>query len=251
MMNKKGTALLVTAALTLGISTGAVAATGLQPIKAYLNSTIALKVGGSTVQAKDASGKVMLPITYNGTTYLPVRAVGDLMDIPVTYDSASSSVSIGGSTGTSTGGSGSGTTPGGSDSTSSANQQTLSVLGTTVLGTSILHTKDPADTVYNGKDYKDVYLNKEPQSYTDFQIMTNNKYSKLHLELGVLNGNQQIDIKDLDGISLKKVSLSSTQGIQSVDVDVSGTKAIFVQITDYDKGSVLFVPLTTSYLVRS
>ncbi|HER2177940.1 TPA: hypothetical protein VJS51_001779, partial [Streptococcus pyogenes] len=63
---------LMVGTLTLGIGTGALAATGLEPIKAYLNSKISLKLNGTTVTAKDANGKTVLPITYNGTTYLPV-----------------------------------------------------------------------------------------------------------------------------------------------------------------------------------
>ncbi|WP_322904711.1 hypothetical protein [Paenibacillus campi] len=244
MMIKKGTVLLITATLTLGIGTGAIAATGLQPIRAYLNSTLSFKVNGTAAQLTDSSGKAVLPITYNGTTYLPVRAVGQLMDIPVNYDSANASISIG--NGSTTGGTGGGS----STTTPSSSKQSLSELGSSAMESSALRTKDPAQTVYKGKDYKEVYRNDQPGSYRDFQVMTDNKYSTLHLEMAVLSGNQKITIYDGDRTVLKTVSLSADAGMTGVDVDVKGVKAVFVESTDYDPGSVLFVPLTTSYLVR-
>ncbi|MFD1883938.1 hypothetical protein [Paenibacillus wenxiniae] len=243
-MIKKGTALLVTATLTLGIGTGAIAATSLQPIRAYLNSALSFNVNGTAAQLTDANGKKVLPITYNGTTYLPVRAVGQLMDIPVNYNSANSSISIG------NGSTSGGNTGGGSTTTPSSSKPTLSQLGSTAMESSELRTKDPAKTVYKGKDYKEVYINDKPESYRDFQIMTDNKYSTLHLEMALLSGNQKINIYDGDRTVLKTVSLSADQGMTSVDVDVKGVKSVFVESTDYDPGSVLFVPLTTSYLVR-
>ncbi|MEW4370789.1 hypothetical protein [Paenibacillus kandeliae] len=243
-MIKKGTMLLVTATLTLGIGTGALAATGLEPIRAYLNSTLSFKVNGNAAQLTDANGKKVLPITYNGTTYLPVRAVGQLMDIPVNYDGANASINIG--SGSTSGGS----TGGGSTTTPSSSKQTLSELGSSAMESSELRTKDPAQTVYKGKDYKEVYINNKPESYRDFQVMTDNKYSTLHLEMALLSGNQKINVYDENRTVLKTFSLSADAGMTGVDIDVKGVKAVFVESTDYDPGSVLFVPLTTSYLVR-
>ncbi|MCF7756255.1 copper amine oxidase N-terminal domain-containing protein [Paenibacillus xylanexedens] len=235
-MKKKVVLGLMVGTLTLGIGTGALAATGLEQIKAYLNSKITLKMNGATVTAKDANGKTVLPITYNGTTYLPVRAVGSLLGTEITYDSATSSVLIGGK---------SETGPVTND------KVTLSTLGTTVLGSTAWHTKDPAETTYKGKDYKDVYLHTDSvKQGDDFQIMTDKKYSSLHLELAALQGNQEIQVINQDNTVLKKLSISPGSGLVSLDVDVSGTEAVFVEIVSEDPGSSLFVPLTTSYLVK-
>ncbi|MBE7681157.1 MULTISPECIES: stalk domain-containing protein [Paenibacillus] len=235
-MKKKAVIGLMVGTLTLGIGTGALAATGLEPIKAYLNSKISLKMNGATVTAKDANGKTVLPITYNGTTYLPVRAVGTLLGTEITYDSATSSVLIGGENGT---------------GPVTKDKVTLSTLGTTVLGSTAWHTKDPAETTYKGKDYKDVYLHTDSvKQGDDFQIMTGKKYSSLHLELAALVGNQEIQVINQDNTVLKKLSISPGSGLVSLDVDVSGTEAVFVEIVSEDPGSSLFVPLTTSYLVK-
>ncbi|SLK02597.1 MULTISPECIES: stalk domain-containing protein [unclassified Paenibacillus] len=236
-MKKKVVLGLMVGTLTLGIGTGALAATGLEPIKAYLNSKISLKLNGTTVTAKDANGKTVLPITYNGTTYLPVRAVGTLLGTEITYDSATSSVNIGSSNG--------------SAPPSQTGKLTLSSLGTAALGTSDWHTKDPAETAYKGKDYKDVYLHTDTAKQgKSFQVMTQKKYAKLHLDLAVLGGSQKLEIMDENNTTLKTVSLAPEDGLVGVDVDVADTDAIFVEIVDEDPGASLFVPLTTSYLTK-
>ncbi|MGO4529573.1 stalk domain-containing protein [Paenibacillus sp. 2TAF8] len=236
-MKKKVVLGLMVGTLTLGIGTGALAATGLEQIKAYLNSKITLKLNGETVTAKDANGKTVLPITYNGTTYLPVRAVGTLLGTEINYDGATSSVLIGG---------------GSNGSAPVTNTKvTLSVLGTSVLGSTAWHTKDPKDTTYKGKDYKDVYLHNDPTKQgKDIQINTGKKYSSLHLELAALKGNQEIHIYDQDLATLKKFNITPESGMMSLDVDVKGTDAVYVEIVSEDPGSALFVPLTTSYLTK-
>ncbi|WP_145407301.1 stalk domain-containing protein [Paenibacillus xylanexedens] len=235
-MKKKVVLGLMVGTLTLGIGTGALAATGLEPIKAYLNSKITLKLNGETVTAKDANGKNVLPITYNGTTYLPVRAVGTLLGTEISYDGATSSVLIGGTNGS---------TP------VTNNKLTLSSLGTSVLGSTAWHTKDPAETSYKGKDYKDVYLHNDPSTQgSDIQINTGKKYTSLHVELAALQGNQKIQVVDQDRTVLKTVNITPEDGLISLDVDVKGTEAVYVEIVAEDPGSALFVPLTTSYLTK-
>ena len=59
-------------------------------------SGIKLVVDGSTVTPKDSKGNVVEPFTYNGTTYLPVRAVADALGKEVNWDSATQTVTLGG-----------------------------------------------------------------------------------------------------------------------------------------------------------
>lgn len=70
------------------------AATGTQNISvAYRN--INLYVDGSLITPKDANGNVVEPFIYNGTTYLPVRAVGEALNKPVDWDGSTNTVYIG------------------------------------------------------------------------------------------------------------------------------------------------------------
>lgn len=71
------------------------AADGLQEIKAYLNSNISIKMDGETKVLTDANGVRVYPISYNGTTYVPIRAVANLLDIGVEWDKETQSVLLG------------------------------------------------------------------------------------------------------------------------------------------------------------
>ncbi|WP_172253815.1 stalk domain-containing protein [Saccharibacillus deserti] len=104
-MKKKITAAVLTLGLTLTASAGVYAGANLQEIRASLNNGLSLVVNGKAYTAKDGNGKTLAPITYNGTTYLPVRSIGEALNTPVTYDAKNSRVVIGGSaSGGSTGG---------------------------------------------------------------------------------------------------------------------------------------------------
>lgn len=98
-MKKKTLALILTLCMTVtavvSFTAGAAAAGGLQEIKAYLNSGITLKLDGEAQVLTDASGVRTYPITYNGTTYLPVRSIGNLLGVDVGWDQATQSVLLG------------------------------------------------------------------------------------------------------------------------------------------------------------
>lgn len=58
-------------------------------------SNIKLVVDGVQVTPKDANGAVVEPFVYNGTTYLPVRAVGNAISKEVAWDGTTKTVYIG------------------------------------------------------------------------------------------------------------------------------------------------------------
>lgn len=88
-------ALALTLALVCAFTLGANAADTLQEIKAYLNSGITIKMDGQEQVLKDANGTRIYPITYNGSTYLPVRAVSNMLGVGVDWDQATQSVLLG------------------------------------------------------------------------------------------------------------------------------------------------------------
>jgi hypothetical protein len=95
MKNKK----LLIATMVFGMavtgSAGVYAGTKLQKITAYLNHSIGFKVNGTAYTPVDNKGNSLAPITYNGTTYLPVRAIADVMKVPVTFDAVNNQVILG------------------------------------------------------------------------------------------------------------------------------------------------------------
>ena len=74
---------------------GAGAASTLQEITAYLNSGITVTLDGEAQTFLDANGNRVYPITYNGSTYLPVRAVAGLVGLDVDWDQATQTVILG------------------------------------------------------------------------------------------------------------------------------------------------------------
>ena len=58
-------------------------------------SNIKLYIDGVLITPKDANGDIVEPFIYNGTTFLPVRAVGAAFDKSVSWDGDTSSVYVG------------------------------------------------------------------------------------------------------------------------------------------------------------
>lgn len=61
----------------------------------YLKPDITVEMNGARQIFKDANGQIVYPIIYNGSTYLPVRAISALMKEPIEWDNRSKTVYIG------------------------------------------------------------------------------------------------------------------------------------------------------------
>lgn len=64
-------------------------------ISALLNSNLKIMLNGSDFNAKDSNGNVLLPITYNSRTYLPVGVLAEALNVPIQYESNTNTVWIG------------------------------------------------------------------------------------------------------------------------------------------------------------
>jgi hypothetical protein len=87
--------------IAMSLTVGAFAAANLQVIKVYLNKSVKVKLNGQQWQPKDSTGKSTYPITYNGTTWLPVKSLGDVLGAKIGWNAVANSVLIDGSTGSS------------------------------------------------------------------------------------------------------------------------------------------------------
>lgn len=61
----------------------------------YLKPDISIEINGVRQVFKDANGQMVYPIVYNGTAYLPIRAISAIMKEPVEWDGRSKSIYIG------------------------------------------------------------------------------------------------------------------------------------------------------------
>jgi len=64
-------------------------------IVVYLKPDVSVELNSVKQIFRDSKGNVVYPIIYNGSTYLPVRAVSGLMEEPIEWDGASKTVFIG------------------------------------------------------------------------------------------------------------------------------------------------------------
>lgn len=221
-MKKKMSAALTAIAALGGMGSGAYAAANVQTIKAFLNPSIKFNVDGQPVQLKNSSGAVVAPITYNNTTYLPVRAVSDLLGVTVNFDAASNTISLG--------------------------EQTAGVSIAAGFD-SMYRTKDPDKTVYLDKDYKDVYFdNASGARGSSFMLYPNNKYQKLYLQVAAIGGDIE-DFTIMDSVTntvLKRQNITAEQGLITIEANIAGVSEIYVS-GDVEDGESVFIPLTTSY----
>ena len=95
LKNAKALGLTLACGLTLVAGTAlATAAVTTKTLQAeYAN--ISLVVDGQTIVPKDAAGNVVEPFIVNGTTYLPVRAIGSALGKDVQWDSETKTVFVG------------------------------------------------------------------------------------------------------------------------------------------------------------
>ena len=87
-MNKKVVSAFITVVVVCSIFVSAVATSSATEIKANLNHNIKIALNGQFWQPAQA------PITYQGTTYLPLRAVGELLGAQITWDGSTQTVGI-------------------------------------------------------------------------------------------------------------------------------------------------------------
>ncbi|MFA5637665.1 MAG: stalk domain-containing protein [Anaerovoracaceae bacterium] len=63
-------------------------------INVYLKPDVKIMYDFDMQEFKDVNGKTVYPIIYNGTTYLPIRAIAGLMNADITWDSNTQTVSV-------------------------------------------------------------------------------------------------------------------------------------------------------------
>ncbi len=78
-MMKKITVLTAGILCAAGIAAGASAAGIIQKVQSEIRPDFTVKIDGEVCTFKNANGDVVYPMLYDGTTYLPVRAIGELM----------------------------------------------------------------------------------------------------------------------------------------------------------------------------
>jgi len=71
------------------------AASTVTTIQAVLASYITIKYDGEVQTLRDANGDIVYPLSYRNTTYLPVRAISGILDLPIEWDEETSTILLG------------------------------------------------------------------------------------------------------------------------------------------------------------
>jgi hypothetical protein len=80
--------------ITLTFATGIYAGASIESIQAYINRDIKFSVDKEAWVPKDPDGKVLAPIIYDGSSYLPVRALANATGMSIDWDSATNTIVI-------------------------------------------------------------------------------------------------------------------------------------------------------------
>lgn len=83
--NKKISISIAALLCVLCMAVGGCAATVVQSIQAELRPDFTVVIDGAERTFKNVNGEVVNPILYNGSTYLPIRAIGEIMGKEVTW----------------------------------------------------------------------------------------------------------------------------------------------------------------------
>ncbi|TYQ12714.1 UNVERIFIED_CONTAM: copper amine oxidase-like protein [Acetivibrio alkalicellulosi] len=95
MVNKKVKIAVVSSAIMFCTSIAVFGASVNSEIKAILSREVSVRYQGVVQEMRDGSGNVVYPIMYNGTTYLPIRAVSNMLDLPVDWEASTKTVILG------------------------------------------------------------------------------------------------------------------------------------------------------------
>lgn len=90
-LGKRLMSLALALVMVLGLTAGASAATATN-VKVLLSPDIIVKFNGFVQSMEDVNGDPVYPVLYDGTTYLPVRAVSDMLGLQVDWDGATRTV---------------------------------------------------------------------------------------------------------------------------------------------------------------
>ena len=94
-LSRRLAAFLLCALVTVGALTMAAGAAG-SDVTAQLSPDVTVTVDGTAQTFYNVNGDEVHPILYSGTTYLPVRAIGELMGKNVNWDASTRTVSLSG-----------------------------------------------------------------------------------------------------------------------------------------------------------
>ena len=85
MKTKRIPAFLLALVMVFSLTVSASAADTREQVTAYLNYNLTVRFNGEARLLGNVNGDQVYPVTYGGTTYVPIRAIGNLLGLDVTW----------------------------------------------------------------------------------------------------------------------------------------------------------------------
>lgn len=225
---KKKIFVILTACLVVfsSISLGATASSLLVDIHAYLNKEVKITLNGAPWQPKRGD-TVQYPITYNGSTYLPVRAIAEALEIPIRWEEETRTVHIGGTS------------------------EVIPILSESYNLMSASITEVEEERKIQGEDYgKVIWFSKVLESTSRFELIPDGQFTKLVLKLGIEGDDTRIELQNADGPStIKSVLLTENDGVTEIEADITGIQKLrlLVKTEEPNSKSVVRIVADESY----
>jgi hypothetical protein len=229
-MKRKSAALLLIVTALFSLATGAIAASNLTVISAYLNGEVTFLKDGVNWRPTDSQGNEILPITYDGTTYLPLRVLANAFNIPVSYDESSKTILLG--------------------KTKGPNLFAKQVT-TEYSAAKFFDVIDKKQLVFGGHQYDGAFaVSASPSESYYLRVDFGQQYNSLHL---IMVGKANMKVKVYNGKNQQLTDvISLVEGeVKEVDVDLQGSQIAEIHGYGIDSSSgtypLLYV-LKDSYL---
>jgi len=94
MLSKKMLIFVLSAVAIMAISVTVAAQTRNRNVTALMNYELTVRLDGEALTLRDANGNIVQPLSYDGTTYLPLRALAEILGLDVGWDAATQTVSL-------------------------------------------------------------------------------------------------------------------------------------------------------------
>ncbi len=201
---------IATLCLVVGFSAGVGANSLVESIRAQLDYRIKFLVDGEQWEPKDSAGKKLAPILYNGSTYLPVRAVSEALNVAVNWDGSTRTVVLG----------------------EQPDGRLLANLDFVRPNNNAFKTTDKGFTVQNGVDYKSGIVVNRVNSLNNLLVLrTGGQYQTGNFKLFVLENPEGINLTISNGdVVIKEVKLAPGETELTTDVNLGGVRELTLNI---------------------
>lgn len=225
---------LLAAVLAVSSLGSAYAAANLEPVNAFFNRGVSFVLEGERWQPKNESGEPLTPLYYNGSNYLPIRAVAEALKVAIEYDAGTQTIYIG-------------ETPG--------EKMPIFAMPMEIDNIYVTQSKDPKETKIKGKKFQEVL---KIDQYGDIYFTLDRKYKRLVLDAAVIDpGEHEVDFTlynagkaagNTADTVLEKHTVSPEDDVKQLIFNVEGLEKIKIHVQSPQLNPYIYARIVdTSY----